>query len=357
MEIIIQKTFYKVVDFVTWLKNGQLKLSPEFQRRSVWKSGAKSYLIDTIIRGMPIPIIFLRDKRININQFEPLREVVDGQQRLRTVLSFVCPEFLEDYNEDRDYFTISKAHNEELSGLKFSELDDELKSRILDYEFDVHILPSKIDDREIIQIFRRMNSTSYTVNKQELRNAQYFGEFKTSVYGLAAEQLKRWRKWKIFSEDSISRMDEVELTSECIGVMIQKGIFGKTPKRLDDLYADFDEQYPYREETEKRFRIVMDIIDEHFGTTSSEIVLLKKTLFYTFFSFLYWYIFNFQDLSIKAKPKRLTTEYISRIKLANDRLKNRTAPQEVLEATDRRTTNPQERNDLFNYLKVQIENA
>jgi len=90
----IQKTLYKVADFVSWLKNRQLELSPEFQRRSVWKPGAKSYLIDTIIKGMPIPIIFLRDKRTDISQFEPIREVVDGQQRLRTVLSFVCPEYL-----------------------------------------------------------------------------------------------------------------------------------------------------------------------------------------------------------------------------------------------------------------------
>jgi uncharacterized protein with ParB-like and HNH nuclease domain len=81
----IQKTFYKVTDFVTWQKNKQLRLSPEFQRLSVWKSGAKSYLIDTIVRGMPIPIIFLKDKRTDVDQFEPIREVVDGQQRLRTV--------------------------------------------------------------------------------------------------------------------------------------------------------------------------------------------------------------------------------------------------------------------------------
>ena len=211
MSINIQKTFYKVVDFVNWLKNGQLKLSPEFQRRSVWKVGAKSYLIDTIVRGMPIPIIFLRDKRTNIDQFEPIREVVDGQQRLRTVLSFVCPQYLEDFNPSRDAFTVSKAHNQAIAGLLFTQLDEETRRSILDYEFDTHILPSKIDDREIIQIFRRMNSTSYTVNKQELRNSGFFGQFKTSLYNLAAEQLQRWRKWGMFSEDDISRMEEVAL--------------------------------------------------------------------------------------------------------------------------------------------------
>jgi len=45
-------------------------------------------------------------------------------------------------------------------------------------------------------------------------NSRFKGEFKTSQYELAAEQLKRWREWEIFTEDNISRMQEVELTAE-----------------------------------------------------------------------------------------------------------------------------------------------
>ncbi len=353
----IQKTFYKVADFVTWQKNKQLRLSPEFQRRSVWKAGAKSYLIDTIVRGMPIPIIFLRDKRTDMDQFEPLREVVDGQQRLRTVLSFVCPQYLDDYDPARDDFKVSRAHNESIAEITFSELDEDTKRRILDYEFDTHILPGRIDDREIIQIFRRMNSTSFTVNKQELRNSEFFGEFKTSVYNLAAEQLQRWRKWGVFTEDNISRMGEVELSTECLDMMIEQEISGKSPRRLDALYSDYDGEYPFREEAENRFRYVMDLIDEFFSPNPKEFVLLKKTLFYTFFSFLYSISFDFQDLNNSVDPVGLSTEKVGKIKLANERLRNRTAPQEVLEATDRRTTNPKERKALFDYLISQVNNA
>lgn len=350
MALNIQKTFYKVADFVTWQKNKQLVLSPEFQRRSVWKTGAKSYLIDTIVRGMPIPIIFLRDKRIDINQFEPMREVVDGQQRLRTVLSFVCPQYLDDFNPDRDGFKVSRAHNELIAGKTFMELNEDIKRQILDYEFDTHILPGRIDDREIIQIFRRMNSTSFTVNKQELRNSEYFGEFKTSVYNIAAEQLQRWRRWGVFTEDNISRMGEVELSTECLEMMIGKEIFGKSSSRLDSLYSTYDEQYPFREEAEKRFRYIMDLIDDNFSANPKEFVLLKKTLFYTFFGFLYSISFNFQDLNNSVTPELLSIERIGKIKLANERLKNRTAPQGVLESTDRRTTNPKERKILYEYL-------
>src|SRR3989337_3716998 len=110
----IQKAFFKVSDFISWQKSDILILSPSFQRRSVWKKGAKSYLIDTIVRGLPIPIIFMRDYRTTPDQIEPIKEVVDGQPRLRTVISFVAPHLLKDFNKERDAFTIQKNHNKDL---------------------------------------------------------------------------------------------------------------------------------------------------------------------------------------------------------------------------------------------------
>jgi hypothetical protein len=53
----MQKTVFKISDFVAWQKAKTLKLAPEFQRRAVWRPGAKSFLIDTIVRDLPIPTI------------------------------------------------------------------------------------------------------------------------------------------------------------------------------------------------------------------------------------------------------------------------------------------------------------
>jgi Protein of unknown function DUF262 len=72
---------FKVSDFLSWQREGSLELSPSFQRRPVWKPSAKSYLIDTVVRGLPVPIIFIRE-RINLTTQTTIREVVDGQQRV-----------------------------------------------------------------------------------------------------------------------------------------------------------------------------------------------------------------------------------------------------------------------------------
>ena len=271
----------------------------------------------------------------------------------RTIISFIAPELLTDYKPASDDFIVNKTHNKDLAGKKFSELDDDTQDRILNYEFNVHILPSNVDDRDVIQIFRRMNSTNYTLKKQELLNAQFFGEFKTSQYTLAAEQLERWRGWKTFTEDEIARMQEVELTSELSISILEKSILGKSSAQIENYYKKKDENYEERDEIEKRIRDVMDFIYQNFSGNKNDFVFFKKTIFYTFFITCYDLLFG---LATSPKvPKiadKITQTLINDLKVKGDRIRVRTAPSFVLDATDRRTTNPKERKDLFNYLKA-----
>ena len=60
---MLKKKVPKIIqinDILQWYDNGELELSPKYQRNSVWNEKAKSYLIDTILRGLPIPPIFMR---------------------------------------------------------------------------------------------------------------------------------------------------------------------------------------------------------------------------------------------------------------------------------------------------------
>jgi hypothetical protein len=88
-----------------------------------------------------------------------------------------------------------------------------------------------------------MNSTGLKLNQQELRNAAYAGSFKSIAYELASEQLDRWREWKLFTEDQISRMKEVELVSDLL-MNMELGLTGKSQTKLDKHYADRDAEWP-----------------------------------------------------------------------------------------------------------------
>ena len=81
---------YGISDFIEWDKNGLLKLSPDFQRRSVWSPKAKSYLIDTILRGKPMPKIIITQE---LKGAKTIRVVVDGQQRLRAMIEYYNGDF------------------------------------------------------------------------------------------------------------------------------------------------------------------------------------------------------------------------------------------------------------------------
>ncbi|MHA2040003.1 MAG: DUF262 domain-containing protein [Promethearchaeota archaeon] len=349
----ISKTSYKVSDFLTWQKAGTLTLSPSFQRRPVWETGAKSYLIDTVVRGLPMPIIFLREQKSNLSTFEPNREVVDGQQRIRTLISFIEPSLLKDLNIQRDIFTVKKSHNKELYRKAFLALPTDIQQQILDYEFSTHILPSGIDDREVLEIFARMNATGVKLNEQELRNAEYYGELKTSLYKIASEQLNRWRDWGIFTENNIARMQEVEITSEFAMLMI-KGLTGKTQASINQFYKAKDAEFPERTEVERRFRFIMDTIDNTLGNDLKYLPFSKKTLFYHLFTILYHYHYGLKSSLAKTTPKSITPKVVSKLKLVAKRLQDKTVPEAVLESATRRTTNIDTRTIVCDYLKKEI---
>ena len=128
MQQLFNTRNYSVRDFEEWREKGELVLAPKFQRREVWSPKARSYLIDTIVRGKPIPKIYMRQD-INPETRRTTREIVDGQQRLQSVLTFI-----------KDGFKLSKAHNEDFGGKYFSGLDNKTQLDVLKYEFAVDLL-------------------------------------------------------------------------------------------------------------------------------------------------------------------------------------------------------------------------
>lgn len=343
------KTTFKVSDFVGWYRSGQLTLNPDFQRRSVWRPHQKSYLIDTILRGLPVPMLFLRDLAADLNTFEVKREVVDGQQRLRTVIAFVAPNLLAD-KEPRDDFKILRSHNADLSGKRFEDLPKENKSQLLNYEFSVNVLPSDTDDREVKQIFVRMNSSGYKLNQQELRNARFFGPFKTLADSLATSQFTRWKDWGIFTTDQIARMDEIALTSELMMLMMH-GVKGQSATAIEAAYQDNDTDDSMSEapEIERRFLRVFELIEQEFR--GDIVKFRRRSIFYGLFAAVYDLAYGLGSALKPTKSRSIPAKGFSQIREAATRIFTREAPTPVLDATTRRVGHSKERKTLIAYLR------
>jgi uncharacterized protein with ParB-like and HNH nuclease domain len=344
----IHRTVYKVSDFVSWQQTGSLILSPKYQRRSVWTASKKSFLIDSIIRNLPIPIIFIRERSTDLNTMIQHREIVDGQQRLRTILAFINKTLLKDYKESRDYFTISRAHNKNFAGKIYADLDEDIKQKILDYQFSVNILPNDVDDKELLVIFSRLNSTGVQLTKQELRNAEFFGDCKSSVYQESPAQLNRWLKWGLFNEQRIARMDEVEFTSELF-MFIADGISANTAASISNFYKQNDEIFPYRENIEQRFRSVFDAIDDNMGSSIKTSIFSKKSIFYTLFTAFYYMMYDATSVAQNVAHKRIHEDRVKYIIRNAAMIQDNTADQIIIDAGKRNTTHKTSRIILHKY--------
>ena len=292
---------YSINDFVEWDRNKQIELNPVFQRRSVWSDKAKSYLMDTIVRGKPIPKFFIRQK-INITTKSSVREVVDGQQRLRTILSYI-----------KDGFSITRAHHSTLGGLRFSQLPPEAQEQILGYEIAVDLLIN-LPDTEILDIFSRLNSYAVILNEQEKLNATYFGPFKILADNIGRKYAEFWTSNGVLTSKEVLRMGEVNLVADLLIAMIE-GIRAK--KRIKSAYKAFENNFNYDlVELESKFDQTMAAVSYLFQSGFKGSEFNRPFLFYSLFTAVYHIRYGLPGFLYARPPLNTEAEYaVARSKL------------------------------------------
>lgn len=272
---------YSINDFVEWDAAKQLELNPRFQRRPVWTDKAKSFLIDTILRGKPIPKVFIRQK-INVTTKTSMREVVDGQQRLRTILSFI-----------KDGFVVSKRQNAEYGGLRFSQLSEEVQAQMLAYEVSVDLLIN-LPDSEVLDIFSRLNSYAVVLNEQEKINADHFGPFKVLADKIGHKYFDYWTVQGILTSKQIMRMLEVNLVADLLIASLE-GI--KSKKQIKKFYDKYEAAFNYdTDELESKFDVVITAITEIYPEGLSDTEFRRPHLFYSLFTSVAHRLFGIPDL-------------------------------------------------------------
>lgn len=335
---------YSVHDFREWNMSRQLVLSPRFQRRSVWTENARSYLMDTIIRGKPIPKVFIR-QMIDPSSGHSIREVVDGQQRLRTILSYID-----------DGFVIRRTHNKEFGGLYFSQLADAERVRVLSYEISTDLLIN-VSDAQVLDIFARLNSHAVVLNQQEKLNASHFGPFKRLADELGHEYLEYWVANGLLREAQIMRMQDVALTADLLIAMCD-GIQSK--KQIGAYYKAYEEQFPFdTDELATRFRSAMGVIGEIFPEGVKHSEFRRIHLFYSLFTAVYHLQFGLAGLddatrgiihSLQLPRVRNTWDRIEYIFEADDPADLLPADRQFLNDSRRATTDASVRERRTRYL-------
>jgi hypothetical protein len=254
-------TFDSSVQTIAWIRDryreGNLKIKPPFQRKPVWVARQKCYLIETILQSLPVPEIYIQ--QTTTPEGQTTYAVVDGQQRIRTVLQFVGSE--QDPEEAAyNKFTLDKLDSNSVwVNSSFAKLTADQKRTFYGYKFAVRYLNTD-NDVEVRDMFRRLNKFLTPLKPQELRNATYSGPFVTLVLQLADNEY--WAENRIVTPAAIRRMNDVEYVSELlIGVL--HGPQGGSAAIVDSYYQqyeDYDDVFPDQKRMQRVFDSTLEVI-------------------------------------------------------------------------------------------------
>lgn len=243
----------------------ELNVSPWYQRRAVWSNAHKSYLLNTIFETMPVPTIYVRHT-IDLERELTVKEVVDGQQRCRSII---------EYRENG----FGARHPEHSSRVYYRDLTPAQREQFLMAKLPVAYLIGA-DDTDVIEIFGRLNAVSKTLNAQEKRAAKWSGEFHQFCLREAAERLPIWRGLNIFGPADISRMSEVQFTAE-LAMALVDGMSDFSAARVDDAYRRWDEDFPERDGVAKRLERVYKMIASLRPEAVKDTIFSRSPVFYS----------------------------------------------------------------------------
>ncbi|MGB0930297.1 MAG: DUF262 domain-containing protein, partial [Chitinophagales bacterium] len=157
---------FRVADLVYKFKKDQFYI-PDYQREDVWSDSMKSKFIESVLLGLPIPDIFVSQTKADEDYSQVAQyEIIDGSQRIRTLVSFVNCEF-----------TLKKLKSvQELNDFKYCDLTQYRQDQFNDVTIDIIILDSDTSEDVKNTMFDRIN-THNPLKSMELRRGSYNGAF------------------------------------------------------------------------------------------------------------------------------------------------------------------------------------
>ncbi|MCF2514873.1 DUF262 domain-containing protein [Sphingomonas sp. G124] len=190
-------TNWKIRQLITMVKEEKLIPRPEFQRRLVWKISDKNHFLDSIIEGYPFPEIYVADGDVNLETGEGTQLLVDGLQRVSTITQYF------DADPDLKLTTVPA----------YRDLSPEKKTAFLQYDVAVRDLGA-VNADQLVEVFRRINATSYSLRDIEIHNARFRGELKE--FADRFSQINFFSDHRVFNAADYRRMGDLRFALSII---------------------------------------------------------------------------------------------------------------------------------------------
>ena len=184
---------YTIDDICRMMLRGKFLVRPVYQRGEVINKIKSSAIIESILLGIKLPPMFIFQRN------DGIYEVIDGQQRILSILGFMDQEFLDEKGKrvksEKNGYKLTKLKIlDNLNGLTFSELDEGLKDSLYDFPLSFIMIDSKLNSNfEPVDLFIRLNNRPYPIkeNSFEMWNSYLDKELIDSIKIL----VRKYDKW------------------------------------------------------------------------------------------------------------------------------------------------------------------
>lgn len=153
-------------ELVQVYRDGDLELSPAYQRLFRWSDETKTKFIESILMGIPTPPIFIAQKKGS------KWTIVDGLQRISTILQLM--ELIEVRDTDGNLKPPFKFKSAEklpsIEDLDWSTLNEDAQRIIKMTKIDLKIILIEDNVQAQYELFTRLNTGSVSLQSQEIRN-------------------------------------------------------------------------------------------------------------------------------------------------------------------------------------------
>lgn len=252
---------------------GALDLRPGFQRRPVWTDDEKAFLVDSILRGYPVPEVYVQTSDTGSSR---TIGVVDGQQRLRACLEYLADGFPVTFDLNK-LAPLHSLADTPWFGKRFSQLHEDFRPAFRRYKLIVRDLEDASDE-QVRHLFHRLNQSNVALNAQELRYSIYQGGLLSVVESLVEHPA--WDHMRMFTKLQRRRMLDSEYISELVVGHLH---FPQNKKDdLDDYYRRYASSFPGSEDVERSISNALDAMVRTFPKPHMDYTRwYRKSDFYT----------------------------------------------------------------------------
>lgn len=266
---------------------------PDWQRGYIWKPKDEELLIDSILRGIPIPKIYLTqdfDPRKKAN----VHSLIDGQQRLTAIYRFLTNKFPLRIDNKLYYFR---------------DLDERKVKKITSYELHGHTL-TDYALTDVTFLFERLNRTGILLTNMEAWRSKYARTKILKMITDIADEHKKYYRDIIYTDENVHRFLHLDDILDLCHSISHDGVAGGSRKDLEDFLGQYKDGISdgdvnqFKNRCRKAFNILREILPKE---DLQATLFAKRTHFISLFMSV---LFTSSEYYLLGQPDQLKADLL-----------------------------------------------